>query len=276
MNVIAENNGLEVVESGGYAHLHPLPTKEEVDKLYLDDVYTDEWVKKEAGEHADGFWYDYYEYKLRLLGSIGGDTLIDVGSGLGWFINYAYAEHLFTLGWFKRVLGVEPSERSKLLNFTPVVNHIGDIPESFNDSVVHMSLVLEHILDPIDFLKQLRRKAKTLMVVVPNEFNPLQKHFGGDWFVHEHHINYFTPEALEHVLNEAGYRVVYKGATFPMELFLFFGDYRINERHGKSAHMFRLGFEKLFKKRAFQLYDKLHKHFGIGREIVMMAVRNDD
>jgi len=218
-------------------------------------------------------WYSYYQWKLDKLTGLGSRKLVDIGSGLGWFGDFASGS-----GSFDKVLCVEPSFSGRNMTVGDTVESIEDIPSSYRDSIVHMSLVLEHILNPVEFLRSLRDTASVVMIVVPNEFNPLQRRFsgfGGNWFVHKHHVNYFTPASLRYVMNKAGYQVVFEGATFPMELFMFLRDYRKHGKFGAKAHVARLLFERVFGSLAFDLYEFLYKRFGIGREIVFIGVRKD-
>jgi hypothetical protein len=163
-------------------------------------------------------------------------------------------------------------------------------------AAVRFSLVLEHVPDPAGFLSDHLAwpglDAKKVLVVVPNEFNPLQRavlrrdplgtfrdvplgpvhHHRRAWFVDRRHLNYFDPPGLRACFEDAGLRVTYEGATFPMELFILAGaDYRKNKSIGLAAHRLRLRFEKAMGSLAWRIYEMLYRRWGVGRELVFMG-----
>ena len=74
----------------------------------------------------------------------------------------------------------------------------------------------------------------------------------------------------------AGFKIIIKESTFPLELFLLMGqDYIKNPKIGKKIHLARIQFEKNFEKRKeVQLkriiYQKLAE-IGIGRTAIIYA-----
>lgn len=137
----------------------------------------------------------------------GRGSLLDVGSGTGELLAGAR-----TRGW--RVQGVEPErtaaamarERGVEVAVAPLED-AGLAPRSWD--VVSAFHVLEHIPDPIAFLRTLARWARPgghVVVEVPNFDSRLRKRRGGAW---SHlrpleHINHFTPRTLEASLRGAG------------------------------------------------------------------------
>ena len=111
-----------------------------------------------------------------------------------------------------------------------------------------------------------------ILVVVPNDFNRLQMELNYFGFIGKAHVNYFTPQSLQYVMEQAGLKVVHKSATFPMELFIFADiDYRGNDQLGRKCHRFRLRIERLFGWRIFWLYQKWFNWWGIGRELIFVG-----
>jgi hypothetical protein len=253
-----------------------MPSADDVDSMYENDVYSQDWIDKELREVYGGFWNAYYDWKLDLLKEHhDGRRLSEIGSGIGSFTARAFTKALFSGEELPLAINVEPSPSATKYSLLRSVSWISELDDEWLDSAVHASLLFEHLRDPDVFLDELRPYAKTILVVVPNEFNPLQRAIGGDWFIHEHHLNYFTPSSLRSLLVNAGYTVVFTGATFPMELFMFLVDYRKHEWWGRFAHRIRLAFEKFAGSNAFRLYKFLFDKYGWGREIVMVATRND-
>jgi len=276
-DVVAKNDDLKVITCDvcGYAHLKTLPTKKEIDSLYLEDNFYEAggkaWFAKERGEYEKGLWNPIFDYQISLLES---RYVLDVGAGAGWFVHRCRATKAFA--W-----AIEPSRRAKDAGFVRGQTYadLDDFAPRMNDTLVkdnlsvRACLVLEHILNPLEFLTKLRDfVGHRLMIITPNEFNPLQKRVGGSWFVSKHHLNYFNPVTLRSLLYEAGFDVVFESVTFPMELFLAIGlDYRKHPKLGGQCHTLRLRFEKLFGNKIFVLYQKLYRKYGWGRELVFVA-----
>ena len=69
------------------------------------------------------------------------------------------------------------------------------------------------------------------------------------------HINYFSCSSLSSLVNTAEYEVVKKETSFPLEMFMLFGDVYVgNGDIGKQCHKKRVKFEQLMRK-----YDKKEK-----------------
>lgn len=273
---IAENDGLSVIwcDVCGFAHLFPLPDEKEVEAFYTEDKFYKDisWFEKEKREHEAGLWDAYYQYNVNLLPP---GYLIDLGCGLGWFGKFW--EDNVGLAW-----GIEPSYKAlKWAYYNSTITFIHpdlDIWASYWGSSegkksIRACLLLEHLVNPKQYLLDLMPLIDDkILIIVPNEFNPLQKRIGGDWFVCEHHINYFNSEGMRNLLKSVGLKVTHESATFPMEIFPLIGlDYRGNDKLGRKCHMARLKFEKLLGVRAFKLYERLYKWFDIGRELIFVA-----
>jgi len=271
--VVAKNEGLKVIDCAfcGWAHLYPPPSEEEVKTFYEQDgPYSDDsWFDKELEEHNDGLWDAYYQSQVDILSS--DNTLIDWGCGAGFFPDWHY-RHIGIC------FGIEPSPRARAYGcvhspLDPIILPDIFITNGGGRFSGRAALVLEHLVDPLGFLKVMHSVVHDrAIVIVPSEFSALQKKVGGNWWVHKHHINYFTPQSLRRILWEAGFKTTYETATFPMEIFLMLGlNYRENDELGNKCHEFRLKFEKRFGKTSFALYHLLYKKFGWGRELVFVA-----
>ena len=281
---VAFNNKLSVLScwTCGFAHLFPRP---DTNGYYESDRFYSEhspcgWLMKEVDEYRDRLWNSAYIHQLKLFGSPC-KSLIDVGAGTGIFVDFAYRHG------YSPVYGIEPSHSartvSSVISGNVLFPDLGTFKErvltfSQYDMNVRMSLVLEHIIDPVKFIqeyKPLMGETGKLMVIVPSEFNPLQRRVDGNWFVSNVHINYFTPQSLQKMLESVGLRVIYIGATFPTEAFILAGlDHRNNPELGKKLHRMRLKFERKFGPRIFDWYKALFDRWGWGREVVMVAEVN--
>ena len=85
-----------------------------------------------------------------------------------------------------------------------------------------------------------------ICVTVPNDYNPVQlilkNHlkFSSWWESPPHHINYFNFKSLEKLFLSIGFKVFYKTASFPIDLFLLMGkNYVKNDIIGRECHSLR-------------------------------------
>lgn len=247
----------------GYAHLLPRPSQEDLNRLYKDEYYQSHhagWFDKERRE----FWYWRRVYQARMRQF---DALVDVEPDPGW--RYLLLDYGAGCGWFVQannkgakwaVWGYEPSEYAreyaKHHTTASIVSHCdGHLDLTDNRAAlagIHASLVLEHLLDPLDFLRRAYNAllpGGVLCIVVPNEFNPLQRELMQRFDyspLHEHHINYFSPASLRRLVERAGFEMAHVSATFPIEWFALHGlNYTKHPRAGLLAHWLRMALEAM-------------------------------
>jgi len=284
--IIAQKDNLQVMDCSicGYAHLYPLPDEEALFRLYeQDEFYNDAFLQTHLQEHQQGWWNSKARWYLHLLRNDGMPHLLDIGAGLGWLLKY----------WRQRYgqtgHGIEPSLRARNM---AKGNGVGDLfislhgyrqycgeyfPPMGIDSVACL-LLLEHVLDPKQFLREIAAlglgNEGKILLSVPNDINPLQASVKGDksWFVQAPHVNYFTKQSFRALVESCGLEVVEEASTFPMEVFIHLGlDYRNNPQLGHKLHRFRLHFEKLLGINAYRIYQWLYRRYGIGRENIIVA-----
>lgn len=294
---VATNGKLQVIncKQCGFAHLDPLPDPETVQRYYReeDGLYTrfsPQQFWKEAKEYQHGWWDAAFRFQQYLLQHWG--FFCDIGAGAGWFMDH-WNWLCDYIAW-----GIEPSYKARLFGEQQLDLRIApdwhtlmarerrkDQGAGFGGGGVHqmhsmrMCLVLEHVADPRTFLLETinyLRPAGRLLIIVPNEMNPLQQRIKGygDWWVSPVHINYFTADSLRKLLTSLGLHVTYEGTTFPMELFHLLGIHYIgHERLGRLCHWTRLVFERFVGPKVFLFYQKLYKRYGWGRELMFLAYR---
>ena len=147
--------------------------------------------------------------------------------------------------------------------------------------------VLEHINNPEKVLKNIHKnlihKNGSLILQVPNDFNVIQKIAVEKnsckewWFAPPQHISYFSPQSLENLLSECGFKEITTFCSFPIDMFLLMGKDYINDPSlGREAHLSRHEFEQSFKKYGkMNELKNIYKSFskaGIGREIICSAI----
>lgn len=198
----------------GLVYVNPRLTEEYLFLRYSEAYFYNEYL---ATFQADRNGYDMqrvrdcYDLYLRLLDTVSGGEkrLLDVGCGGGFFLK-AVEER----GW--RGQGVEVSDvaaryardvvgvdvrRGRLENTRFPL-------ESFD--VVVLLDVLEHLVDPLQALKDCRSylKAQGLLILNTPDFSSLSRRFlGKNWAVLSpvEHLYYFTEETLTRLLGEAGF-----------------------------------------------------------------------
>ena len=288
--LIQDGKGHAVIDCAecGFAHLWPKPTAQELAEYYAKAFYeTHPPPDREERERAEQpYWQIEYADRLSGLSEILGKPagkLLDIGCGNGWLLPFAQAR-----GW--EVLGIEPSESvweqarrqgPVLLGMFPGV----DVREFAPFDAVHVTLVLEHVADPLEVLRaahEVLRPGGAIVVLVPNDFNPVQlaarKLLDKDpwWVVHPVHVNYFNFESLERTLRRCGFEPQMRSASFPMEWFLLQGiDYIGADDVGHKCHQQRMALERNLEtsglshlRRGFQCWLASQ---GIGREAVVYA-----
>lgn len=279
-------------EECGFAHIIPFPEAESIETMYRDQYYGEmipDYIERHTQDQD--WWHLVHSGRLEAIEALlpdGGKKLLDIGSGPGLFLQVASEK-----GW--KGVGFEPSTQA-WQHSTQVLGM--DVRQEFftehtdvgeNEyNAVHMSDVLEHIKDPKALLQGVRKAlcpGGVLCVAVPNDFNPIQtalREEGGVapwWISAPDHINYFSFESLQHLLENAGFEVKKREASFPIDVFLLLGqNYIKDDSVGRRCHGWRMDLERQFAKLGMQealsdVYQALAKH-GLGRHVVMYATKS--
>ena len=288
--ILDKVDGIKVLDCKkcGFSHILPLPSDEELQKFYTKDFYQKEktvYYFKETKEDA-AWWnatYDNYYSILERL--IRGRKLLDIGSGTGDFLSVGKKR-----GW--NILGIEPSSvaaahaRRRGLAIVNDFFNPGSLRGRGPFDVITAFMVLEHVPDPISFLREAKKLLKPsglLLIFSPNDYNPFQQIVRRKlptepwWVVPKHHINYFGFFSIQKVLTRLGFRTEEMLGTFPMEFFLLSGDNYIgNSSLGRKCHSRRKKFEMNLYSENPALLNSLYRTLGeqdIGREFVAIARR---
>ncbi|MES2003040.1 MAG: class I SAM-dependent methyltransferase [Bacteroidota bacterium] len=278
-----------------YLRVDPVPSVEEVEKYYKEDFYAETNpafndssldVQQKDKLFFDARWERIHEVCEKHIGNTNGKKAYDIGFGYAQALIYLKEKGLICGG-------IEPSQEgvayAKEYGINGKIAGIEE-PESYTSEekqdIILLINVLEHLRTPYETLVNIRKHLIAdngiLVIDVPNEFNAFQLAANKEydlkdwWVVPPKHINYFSLSSLTKVLNMAGFDVVYEEASFPIELFLLFGDVYVgNGELGRHCHEKRMNFEFVMRKNGFadklnQFYESLAK-LELGRQITVFA-----
>jgi len=290
-NIVYSKYGYDVIECEvcGFKHVIPIPTEN-----FLNEYYKKRFVQNrptgffEKMEEDASWWKIVYDEKFDLFEryiDTENRKILDIGSGLGYFLKLGIDR-----GW--STLGIEPSVDS--FKYAQELG-LDVINECFGENtykklgffdVIHMHEVLEHLPNPqniIKLTKKMLNPGGLICIVSPNDFNPLQEAFiakneeVGKWWVSPpEHINFFNFESITKLLERNGFSIIEKTSTFPLELFLLMGENYIgNEDLGKKIHCKRKKFEVSLSETGNEelrrrLYQKVSE-LGLGREFMVIG-----
>jgi SAM-dependent methyltransferase len=285
--MLATVDGYDVIECGacGFRHIDPLFTNEQLKKFYDSEFYQTERPDYFERMEADKEWWmlRYHHYYGLLEAHAPGRRILDIGSGPGYFLEAGRER-----GW--QVLGFEPSRIAA--DYTAgrglaVVNDFFSAARAKEHGLfdaISLSMVLEHVRDPIQLIEDARSllvPGGVLLLISPNDFNPLQmtlwKKLGFQpWWVNpKHHLNYFDTVSAGRFLRARRFETLHLETSYPLENFLLAGrNYVGNPLLGRECHNERKAFESaLFRhdKPRLQALAASWAAQGIGREFIILG-----
>lgn len=262
----------------GYFRCDPIPSKDELERLYADEFYTTAKPRYLERQEDDIRWWDaMYQDRLNILEEINlGHKMLDIGCGGGFFLRKAAYSPKRSWDCF----GVEPNKAAheyaeKLDPYSWLSYSLDVMPRDFN--AIHLSEVLEHVPDPFQMLSDCYDRllpGGAICVVVPNE------NIENDALVYPHvfappqHINYFDFDSIADLIRLAGFKIYQRSAMYPMETFLQIGlDYTKSEAIGRLCHHQRMAFDlSMTPVQRRKFYRELAEH-KLGREALIYAVK---
>ncbi len=277
----------------GYLRVDPVPSEAEVQRFYKEEFYSN-WrhfndssleVQRREKAFFDSRWEAICYRIQQFFGRIAGLSAFDIGCGYGQALLYLREKGMLVSGLEPTAEGCEYCRCSNLAVHQAGIEDYACVGAArFN--VVTLINVLEHLRQPAETLSSIRQSllepGGLLVIDVPNDFNDFQvaadaEYDLGQWWVcPPNHINYFSCDSLCRLVEETGYRVVAKEASFPLELFLLMGDVFVGDGElGKICHEKRVAFEQVMRKHdkgdtLRRLYEKLAE-LSLGRQLVLYA-----
>lgn len=198
----------------GLVYLNPRPSDEELQGLYSEDYFAEHLARQypRDEESVEGKTASF-EWMLNIVRPFKErGTVLGIGCATGFFL-----AHARNVGW--EVWEIETSEYAAryareslgLKVLTGTVSTV-NLPERYFD-VIMMSHVLEHFLDPLNALRQMRSWLKhdgILVIRVPAMGSLDAIVYGRNWegWRIPYHLYHFSPRSLRAILRHAGFRVL--------------------------------------------------------------------
>jgi SAM-dependent methyltransferase len=275
--VLAARDGRTVIDCApcGFAHVFPMYSESELEEYYANTF---------AESTPSHLWFEKVQniFRWKHAGSV-----LDLGCWEG-----LQLEHFVKAGW--QCTGLELNTKAAAISRAKGIEVLQiSITEFFSRcagqtwDVINLAYVLEHIPQPVEFLRRIRRHLKPegiLVLEVPNEFNPLQlaylkrERIDPYWIFLPEHVNYFNKASLERLVVDAGWRILHAESCFPMEMFLLMGeDYLADKTIGPRAFQKAVAMERAMRELDPTLVSRFYTSLyacGIGRGITLYLQAN--
>jgi 2-polyprenyl-3-methyl-5-hydroxy-6-metoxy-1,4-benzoquinol methylase len=290
-----ETGSLKAHPKFGFLQFKPTPSLEEINEFYANEFYSGDYknfndssleVHLDDKAFNEGCWESMAQHMCGILEKpVDQLSLLDIGCGWSQALLYFADKGMDCCGFDPAPEAIEYGI-GKGLN----VKHAGmesmDIFADKKFDVVSLNNVLEHLANPVEVLEEIRdkvlRPGGLIVIDVPNEFNVFQTagrelHDLEEWWVvPPGHLNYFSKDTLANLLEGTGYEIKLEEASFPMEMFLLFGDCYVGDgKLGKECHKKRVAFESNLRKlghgeKLNHFYQALAQ-LNLGRQITTYA-----
>jgi len=280
----------------GFLQIEPTPSPEQINEFYKNEFYsTNPTFFNDSAldiQQKDKDWYNscrqiVFENMVELFGEdMTGKALLDIGCGWGEALTFFQEKGMDCYGLEPVPEAVAYARKKGLQVVESQIERIDIFSRKFH--VVTMFNVLEHLADPVSVLKMIHNEllisGGLLIVDVPNEFNAFQLtgrdiHQLHDWWVCPPcHLNYFSTDTLCNLLKGVGYTVKLTESSFPIEIFLLFGEnYVGNSALGRQCHEKRMNFEmNLCRFGRQDVLKKLYRSLAslnLGRQVTVYAFK---
>lgn len=293
--MLAEKYNIKKNDEYGFLQVHPTPSPEEIAQYYAQEFYSNEYpqlnnssleVQERDKEFNDAQREEKYQTLCELTHSdLKGKKILDFGCGWGHTIKYFQSKGAMVYGCDPAVDAVTYGQKNGL----NVVSTKMDTLNIFNGmrfDVVMLLNVLEHLADPIHTIREIKKEILApggiLVIEVPNDYNAFQEcatrvHPIPKWWIAPPaHLNYFNKDSLTTLLEGEGFNIEQTMGSFPLEMFLLFGDnYVADKTVGRACHEKRVAFEKNLKAHGYHQtlkdFYKALAQVNLGRQILTYA-----
>lgn len=243
----------------GFYEVYPKPSNNE-----LAEYYAKKYYQENSGSYAQSYSKEELQY-FDVCGEIALTTihryqapvtknLLDLGCGEGFFAKIFSNE-----GWKTTLVdfsndGLITHNPALIENFiqSDLFTYIENKQEELKAfTLINLDNVLEHVIDPIGLLSNLKFNMHSdaiLRIEVPNDFSSFQDLLvklgctKETWINPPEHLSYFNTSSLKALLKNQGFELVSLQADFPIEQFLVneHSNYSEKQKLGKGAHLTRV------------------------------------
>jgi 2-polyprenyl-3-methyl-5-hydroxy-6-metoxy-1,4-benzoquinol methylase len=193
----------------GFVFVHPLPELHILEKYYKTS-YEKGAYKLYAD--AEDIRLKINEWRFAEIAPyLNNGNILDVGCGVGYFLNVASKNNLSTYGTEFSEQAVKKAKENHKNIYKGSLEE-ANFPDSFFDNVTIFD-VIEHVMDPTGTMKEIGRiikKGGILSLTTPDFSSWHAKVFGKQWglIIPPEHISYFSRITMKKILENNGFEIL--------------------------------------------------------------------
>lgn len=274
----------------GYYEVKNKPTEQELKDYYSKKYYQNKDNKAKYCSQYDEDELNYYHNEIKRIhvvtekNNVTNKSVLDIGCGEGFVLKYFKELGYDVCGLDFSNEGIKNHNKNLLSDV--IVGNVYDNLDSLigkkrKFGIVILKHVLEHVLDPISLMKQIKNilvKDSMLIIEVPNDFSKLQQHLLEKkmvdkkyWVATPDHLSYFNLQSLINLSEHCGYNVEYYMSDYPIDFDLFNDNTNyIKNNVGKDSHRKRIKVDNFLCGISFEKTNEYYKklcELGCGRQI---------
>ena len=196
------------------------PKEDRMDEIY-SDTYYEGWKgvsNKLSDQTRDMKIYTFSAYLnlLKVNTSIKKTKLLDIGCATGYLLEAAKKEGADCYGVEVSPFGAKESNKKFPGKIFCGTLEGAKYQNNFFD-IITMTDLIEHVIDPVSFLKEVFRILKPggyILIITPNFQSWWSKILGKRWTnFKEEHLFYFSPESLKFLMNKTNFEIISEKAV---------------------------------------------------------------
>jgi len=187
----------------GTVYMNPAPSLDTLSRLYNHQSYSTYWSVGHSADPAD------YARANKAIASAGRPTLLDVGCSTGEFLKLA--QQRFECHGVE--INAETAAVGRSNGFQIVTGTLADVPGSERFDVITMLQVIEHLVAPIDSMRDIHRLLRPGGILYLN--TPCVDSASFALFRQRHmhvssfgHVSLFTKSGLNSLANRCGFSII--------------------------------------------------------------------
>lgn len=205
-------------------------------------TYDDNYYQESPYDQNNSLIKIYFQDKLNRISKLIKDNnsnILDVGCGWGNFLEVVKNNNLSYLGIDLSEEAVKICKRKNLNCQKIDLIKLGSKKNLPKFSIISFFQVIEHIKNPLQYLKsakKLLKKNGVMLITTPNNNSPLRSIFGSHWSVYQtpSHYFFYSKKTLGLLLKTAGF----KNFSIKIDKFRFFSlEYIVNRIFNKKISL---------------------------------------